>query len=116
MKLEIKNKKENPLLHRTEIKALLTWEGATPSNEKVKKEIASQLKADEKLVIVKHIYTKFGTTTADVLAYLYEDQESMKTIEFLKPSAEKKEEKPAEEKAEKPAEKKEETKEETKSE
>jgi len=110
MDLKILDKKDNPLLHRLEIEAGLVVEGPTPSNKDVAKELAKQLKADENLVIVKHIYSRFGTNKADVLAYVYNDKDKMKEIEMIKeaPKKEKKEEEkeaPKEEtKAEKPAE------------
>ena len=119
MKLEIKETKENSLLHRKEVEGIIYFDGATPSNQQVQKEVAGQLKSDEKLVVVKHIYTRFGENTADFLAYAYENEEHLKTVEFLKKEAAKpaeakeapapaaeapkeapKEEKPAEEKKE----------------
>ncbi len=99
MNLEIIDKKQNPVLSRIEIKATIGFEKATPSNDEVKKEIASKLKADEKLVVIKGIYTDFGITKADVNAYVYKTKKDLDKIEPKK--KEKKEKKP---KAEKPAE------------
>ncbi|MFC1801600.1 30S ribosomal protein S24e [Nanoarchaeota archaeon] len=96
MKLEIKNQKDNKLLHRKEVEGLLTYEGATPSNVQVQKEVAAQLKVDEKLVVVRHIYNQYGENTADVLAYAYDNEDSMKRIEFIKEEAKPAEEKKAE--------------------
>ncbi len=108
MELKITNKKDNSLLHRVEVEAELTAVGATPSNKEVAKELSSQLKVDEKLIVIKHIYSRFGTQMSDVLAYAYNHEEKMKEIEILKePKEEKKAEAPAEAKPEaKPAEKK----------
>ncbi|MCK4589975.1 MAG: hypothetical protein KAT77_06025 [Nanoarchaeota archaeon] len=101
MDLKILEKKDNPLLHRLEIEAELTADGPTPSNKDVAKEISKQTKADEKLIVIKHIYSRFGTNQADVLAYVYNNEDSMKEIEII---PEKKEEKPKEKKpAEAPA-------------
>ena len=111
MQLKILEKKEEPLLSRIVIKASAIFEKATPSNEEIKKQIASNLKADENLVVIKGIYTKFGTSEADINAYVYTSKEEMQKIE-PKPK-EKKEKKP---KPEKPAEAKPEKKEEAKKE
>jgi len=82
MNLKILEQKDEPLLSRKEIKAELTFEGtATPSNDTVKKAIAKNLKADEKLVVVKSIYTTYGTNNADVNAYVYASEKEMTNIE-----------------------------------
>lgn len=119
MNLEITDKKENPLLSRTELKGTISFDKATPSNDEVKKEIASKSKADESLVVVKSIYTAFGTAKADFNAYVYKSKKDMVEIEPKKkekkekkpkaekpPEAQKKEEKKQEAPAEKPAEEK----------
>lgn len=104
MTIKINKVEEKPLLARKEISGHIMFEGkSTPSNENVRKAIASELKADEKLVIVKHIYTSFGSSEASIEAYVYNTEEDLKRIE---PKQKKKEEKkPAEGAAEAPAEK-----------
>jgi ribosomal protein S24E len=108
MAITIKNTDEKPLLARKEVEAHMVFEGkATPSNADVAKAIASELKTDEKLVVVKHIYTAFGSCEADIAAYVYDNEEALKKFEPKEKKAEKKEgEAPAEEAkpAEKPAE------------
>jgi len=81
MNVKILEQKQEPLLSRTVITADLTFEGATPSKEEVKKVIASQTKADEKLLIIKKITTRYGSTKAQASAYLYDSEEEMKKIE-----------------------------------
>ncbi|MBL7054449.1 hypothetical protein ISS05_01690 [Candidatus Woesearchaeota archaeon] len=107
MDLKITEKKEEPLSSRIQLTGELDFEAATPSYKEVKKKIASSLSCDEKLIVIRHIYTKFGIRKADFLAYLYNKEEDMKKIEPKK--KEKKGAKPEEE--EKPEEKKEESKE-----
>lgn len=119
MQLKILDKKEQELLSRTDIKAHITFGKATPSNTEIKKALASELKADENLIIIKNIYTIYGKTEANVNAYAYKSKEEMQKVEpkpkkkAAKPGTqtsksesdsaqEKKEEKPA---AVKPAEK-----------
>ena len=110
MQLKITEKKEQPILSRTSVKAHIIFDKATPSAGEVKKALASELKADENLIAVKEIYTEYGSPEADVNAYIYASKEAMQKIE---PKPKKKEEaagkKPAEApkeeaKKEKPAE------------
>lgn len=110
--MEIKEKKEQPLLSRTEITAFVSYEGATPSRTDLKKQLASLVKVDEKLIVIRTIDVAYGETTAKIFAYAYKNEEDMKRIETenaLKkgaPKEEKKEKAPAEAKPEeKPAEK-----------
>ena len=53
MNLEITDKKENPLLSRTELKGTIIFDKATPSNDEVKKEITSKLKTEKNLEVNK---------------------------------------------------------------
>lgn len=128
MSIKIEKTEEKPLLARKEIAASIMFEGkATPSNDEVRKQIASGLKVDEKVVVVKHIYTSFGSSEAKVEAYVYNTEEDLKKIEPKVKEAKKKAAEgaapaeeaapaPAKEKKEAPAEKKEETPAEAKSE
>ena len=119
MKLEIKEKKENKLLGRTEVEGKITFEGAVPSNETVKDKLAAELNADKSLIVIKHIYPKFSSQEAVLLAFVYENAEGMDKTEMMtkhlkkkaegeKKAAEEKpvEEAPAEEKKEETAEEK----------
>jgi len=109
--LKIKEKKEEPLLSRVKLTGEIAFEAATPSCEEVKKKISSSLSCDEKLIVIRNIYTKFGMKKGDLLAYVYNDEKSMKKIEPKQ--KEKKEAKPTEETPEeKPEEAKESKKEE----
>ena len=98
------------------VQLLTLFEGkATPSNDEIRKAIASELKSDESLVVVKHIYTSFGSPEAVIEAYVYTTKEDMERIEpktkkdkEKKPEGEAGAEKPAEAAPAKPEEKKEE--------
>ena len=46
MDIKITEKKEEPLLSRTALKLNVSFKGATPSNQELKKAIASSLKSD----------------------------------------------------------------------
>ncbi len=94
--MKILEKKPNPLLSRTEIKAEIEYTGATPSNNDVKNELAKQLSADVNLVVVKQILPIFGLRKSTVNAYLYDSKEALMKIERIKETKPKTEEKPKE--------------------
>ena len=108
MKIELKSKKDIPLLSRTRAKLHAAFEKETPSRDKVRKEVSNILKTKEELTIIKHIYPSFGKKEAKVIAHVYKNANEMKEIEeehLLKKhvkeeAASETEEKPAEEKAE----------------
>ncbi|MBW3002551.1 hypothetical protein KY338_05325 [Candidatus Woesearchaeota archaeon] len=103
MKIEIKKKKENPLLSRIEVSGIVTFEGATPSNEQVAQSIASQLKTDASVVKMKKIYTTMGSHKAEFTACVYKSKEELDRVE-PKPKKQLEKEKKAAEDAKKAAE------------
>jgi len=84
--MNIINKKEEPLLSRTMITATLEFEKATPSYPEVTSLMASQLKIDDKLVAIRHIYNSFGAKKAEVIAYVYEGDGREKPVDFNRPA------------------------------
>ncbi|MBS3114778.1 hypothetical protein J4448_06790 [Candidatus Woesearchaeota archaeon] len=94
MQMNIINKKEEPLLSRTMITATLEFEKATPSYPEVTSLMASQLKIDDKLVAIRHIYNSFGAKKAEVIAYVYADENKK---QFIEPKAKEKKDKKAKE-------------------
>ncbi|MEK6828280.1 MAG: hypothetical protein AABX78_02925 [Nanoarchaeota archaeon] len=92
--MNITNKKEEPLLSRTMITATLEFEKATPSYPEVTSLMASQLKIDDKLVAIRHIYNSFGAKKAEVIAYVYADENKK---QFIEPKAKEKKDKKAKE-------------------
>ena len=94
MNIKILEKKEVPLLSRTEIKAQLIFNRATPSTSEVTKSLAKDLSVDEKTIVIRKISTKFGFSEAKAIAHIYKKEEDMKIIEpahFFKTEASKKE-------------------------
>ena len=96
VQLNITEKKEEPLLSRTMLKATIEFESSTPSYAEVASLLATSLKADEKLLAIRHIYNSFGARKADVIAYVYKDEAKKQLIEPKK--KEKKEAKATEKK------------------
>lgn len=98
MNVQITEQKNNILLSRKEISAVLTYDKTTPSKEELKKQLAGAMKLDANLMVVKHIYPGFGRNRAAITVYQYENAEAMKKYEPKK--KERKGKKAAEEKKE----------------
>ena len=81
MQMEIQKERETPLLSRKRVTCMVEYEGATPSRPDFRKSVASKLKSPEELIIIKHIYTRFGQNKAKVIAHIYKDKEEMQRIE-----------------------------------
>ena len=81
MNLVIKEKKEEPLLSRMEIVAESTFDNATPSENEIKGQIASSLKVNEDVIVIKKISGGFGVKKASILAYKYSDEKARDKIE-----------------------------------
>lgn len=84
MKLELTEKKPNKLLHRTEIRGTVTFDGATPSRKDVREQVAAALKVDAGLVVSKEIYAPYGAYNATILAYAYDNADALNRIETKK--------------------------------
>ncbi len=96
LQINIIEKKDEPLLSRTMVKAGIDFEKATPSYTETAPLLASSLKADEKLIAIRHIYTHFGERKAQIIAYLYADEGKKQAVEpKLKIKKDKKAEKAA---------------------
>ena len=129
MDFEIVEKKENKFLERTEVDAIVSFDGATPQTQQVRELVVQKLGYNPDLSVIRRTEPKFGQTKISIRVHIYKTPERMKKIEqefvlrrnklFIeeekkegaKPE-EKKEEAPKEEKPEEesePEEKKEET-------
>jgi ribosomal protein S24E len=84
MQIEIKSKKDVPLLSRTRVSAVMTYEGATPSRDEATKKLAAMLATSEKLTVIRHIYTRFGKNTAKIITHVYKNEADMRQIEDQK--------------------------------
>ena len=81
VQLSITQKKDEPLLSRTMIKATIEFEKSTPSYTEITSLLAANLKADEKLVAIRHVYNSFGDRKAEIEAYVYKDEAKKQLIE-----------------------------------
>ena len=94
VQLNVISKKDEPLLSRTMVKANLEFDKSTPSYPEVMTLLATNLKTDEKLIAIRHIYNSFGGKNAEVTAYVYSDEAKKHSIE---PKIKEKKEKKAKE-------------------
>ena len=81
MNITISNKKEEPLLSRSMVTATLEFEKSTPSYADLTTALASQLKVDQKLVAIRHIYTEFGNRKGKAIVYIYSDEQKKQFFE-----------------------------------
>jgi ribosomal protein S24E len=78
--LKIEKQEKKALVERDEIHAIAE-EKITPSNAKIQEELANLTKKEKELIVVKHIYQKFGSNKSDIIAYVYDSAESLKKFE-----------------------------------
>ncbi|MFC1722797.1 hypothetical protein ACFL0V_01530 [Nanoarchaeota archaeon] len=120
MEINILKERDTPLLSRKRYTLeIVKKDGPTPTRMEVKEMLAVKLKADKDLVVVKHVYPRYGISKTRAIVQVYEKKEDMERYEsegLLKKHVKetKKEEKakapekpaeaPAEEKAEEKAE------------
>lgn len=84
LNLNISQKKQEKLLGRTEIHGKIEFaKAATSSNDAVKDAIAKSLSVEPKLVVIKHIYTNFGTNSAEIIAYVYDNEKKYDETEVM---------------------------------
>jgi len=73
--------KDNKLLGRKEVTAVMNFDKATPKYDDVKAGLASKFKVEAANIAVQHVYTKFGQTSATVHARIYDSAEQLAKIE-----------------------------------
>ena len=82
MKLEIINEKENPILKRKEIEAIVEHEEQpTPTRKEIKEHLKALKDYPVELMVIKKIEGIFGLPKEKVLIFVYEDEETMKKLE-----------------------------------
>ena len=85
MNLKIIYDKENKLLLRRRVAFEVAHEkSSTPKKEDLKKEIAKFLKTEENLIVMKHVYSKFGMGKSKIITQVYEDEKLLKILETKK--------------------------------
>jgi small subunit ribosomal protein S24e len=78
MEITITEEKENPLIGRKEIQAVLTHLGEiTPNREAVRSKVAAQLNADLERVVVQSINGHFGEPKSHLIVHCYDNPETV---------------------------------------
>jgi len=81
MNFEIKEKKENNLLERTEVDAIVSFDGPTPSIQQMRDIVVQKLGCNPDLMVIRKVESSFGMQQVSVRAHIYKSPEKMKTIE-----------------------------------
>jgi small subunit ribosomal protein S24e len=81
MDIQIQHQEERPLLHRKDITARVTYEGATPQRTTLRDSIAHALKTQADHMIIRQIRTEFGKQAAIVTASAYKDAKALEQFE-----------------------------------
>lgn len=81
LELKIIDVKSEPLLSRKLVKAQVEFEKSTPNYAEVTSLLSANLKAEEKLIAIRHIYNSFGARKADIVAYIYSDEAKKQLVE-----------------------------------
>ncbi len=84
MELKLEQIRENKLLGRREVVALIAHEGAsTPTRQQVREAVASQLGVSPELVFVRSIKTEFGRGVSKAEVHVYSSEAQAKVVEPL---------------------------------
>jgi ribosomal protein S24E len=81
MKIKIKQKTQNKLLDRLEVKFEVESPKETPKRLDIKAKLAALINYDEKLVIIKGIHQETGKKLSQGTAHAYENEENLKRVE-----------------------------------
>ena len=84
MKVEIKRKEKNPLMHRTEVEFAVENSEKTPSRRELREKLSALLDAKPENLIVGEIIHEFGTMQVSGKASLYESPQILERLELKK--------------------------------
>lgn len=81
MEFEIREKKENKLLDRTEVSAVVSFEGATPPVADMRDMAVQKMGCNPDLMVIRKVEPGFGKTEAALTLHIYKAPERMREIE-----------------------------------
>jgi small subunit ribosomal protein S24e len=81
MDIDIVDREENPMLHRTDVRFEVVHDEATPSRLSVRDSLAAKLNKDSDEVVVHELDTKFGMRTTVGYAKVYDSPEFARDVE-----------------------------------
>jgi len=81
MEIEVTKQNDAPLLSRKRVTAFVNFAATTPSRLELKFALGTQLKVNPDLVIIKHIYQRFGARRAKLIAHVYDKKDLLEKLE-----------------------------------
>jgi small subunit ribosomal protein S24e len=81
MDIEIVSEKENPMLHRRDVRFQVVHEDATPSRLSVRDSLAAKLNKDAEEVVIHSLDTKYGMRKSLGYAKVYDSPEDAADVE-----------------------------------
>ena len=81
MDIKVIEESQKPLLKRKEFSCLVTFEGKTPSRMNLTEEISAKTGCPKSLLVIKHIKSAYGESTAHVLCHCYTSETVMRRLE-----------------------------------
>jgi small subunit ribosomal protein S24e len=82
MELRIVEKRDNPLLHRVEVRFVVSHPRAkTPTRDEVRSLLATNLNAEKNRVILEYMHTPFGSNETSGYAKIYDSVDHAMKIE-----------------------------------
>jgi len=79
--MEVLKEKDMKLLSRKRVVLMVDNNGATPSRSEMIKQVAKKYSTKPENVIIKHVYSQFGSTKTKIIVNIYSDSEKMKAFE-----------------------------------
>ncbi len=83
MKSEILSEIENNVIGRTEYCFLISFEGATPSKQKIREELKVKVGTSPDLFVIRKIEPLAGRKAIKVYVHSYSDSETLRRVEPL---------------------------------
>lgn len=79
--MELVKERKTPLLGRTRYTFMIQYDGPTPARKGIVEEVAKKVKKDAANVVVKHIYTRYGSHEGKIIAHVYDDPSLIPKLE-----------------------------------
>jgi ribosomal protein S24E len=79
--MNITKELEAPLLARKRVTLEVEKRGVTPSRKELVKEVAAKVGSKPELIVIKHIYTQYGSQDIKVIAHVYKKREDLERVE-----------------------------------
>jgi small subunit ribosomal protein S24e len=81
MNLEIKEKKENSLLERAEVAAVVSFDGATPPTAQMRDLVVQKLGCNPDLMVIRKVKPGFGEQSVSLRIHIYKSPSQLRKIE-----------------------------------